>query len=983
MITSVALAAASAGGAFAADAAPAAAAQVQELVVTGSRIPQPNLTSIAPVTSVGSNEVKLTGSARVEDLLNSLPQVVSEQGIHTSNGSPGIATVSLRGLGSNRTLVLIDGRRLVPGDPVVPVADLNFIPDALIDRVEVDTAGASAVYGADAVAGVVNFKMKRNFEGVRLEANYGVSQHNNNNAVAQAANAAKGFVTPKGSIFDGNQVDVTAIIGVNSPDGKGNIEGYVSYRHTNPVQEKARDYSNCNLKASTKGFACSGSGTIPLGQFLVYGPNFSLPPGASSAPAVTLDTANPGNFRPKLDSDVYNFAPLNYYQRPDERYSGGFFAHYDISKQVQAYSEFMFMDDHTVGSAAPSGIFGSTFNIHCNNPLLSANEVQTICGQYGLTPTQSNNSVIILRRNAEGGPRLDDFRHTDYRAVVGLKGDLGNNWHYDVYGQYSAAIFANRYANDISKSRLNNALNAVTDPKTGKTVCASVLDGTDPNCVPYNIWKPGGVTPDQIAYISVPGFKTGQTIEQVVSAAVTGDLGAYGIKSPLAHDGFGVAIGAEYRREKLDDNTDIEFTTGDLEGQGAKTPSTHGAYSVREIFGEARIPLVQDMPFVKALSAELGYRFSNYSSIGDTNAYKISGEWAINDDLRVRGGFNRSVRAPNIVELFTPDSLGLDGSKDFCAGPTPAQTAAQCANSGVTAVQYGHIIANPANQYNGIVGGNPNLKQESANTYSLGVVFNSHRFLPGLTISADYYSIKINNVIQGIGADNILKQCGLTGLAQFCSLVTRAPGTASLWLGTNGFIRDTAQNLGFLKTSGIDFAAGYKTKFSDLGLGDFGGIAIDFLGTYTHDYQVYNGIPNQAVLQCVGVYGTICQGSSTPLGGPAPTFKSKTRLTWSTPYHGLDVSLAWRYMGAVNLDTGQTNLADSHISAYNWFDLAASFRVKDRYTFRAGVNNLFDRDPPIIGSGELPNASIGNGNTFPGAYDNQGRYIFTSVTADF
>jgi len=648
------------------------ATAVAEFVVTGSRIPQPNLNSIAPVTSVANAELKLSGTTRVEDLINSLPQATADQGGNLSNGSTGTADISLRNLGGERTLVLIDGRRLVPGDPIQPFADLNFIPAALIDRIEVDMAGASSVYGSDAVAGVVNFIMKRNFEGVSLDVNSGIYQNNNNNAAAQAANRAAGFPVPTGSVFDGLTTDVTAIIGASLPDDKGNVEAYVSYRHIDPVLQASRDYSACSETIVGAALACRGSETNAGGTFLIYGPGFSVPPGKSSAPAVTLDKANPGNFRPlNTATDLYNFAPLNYYQRSDERYSGGFFAHYDISKQIQAYSEFMFMDDHTESQVAPSGAFGLTFSIPCNDPLLSPQEVNTICGTYGLGPTQANNNVIILRRNVEGGPRQDDLRHTSYRTVIGLKGDLDGNWRYDVYAQYGAAIFAENFLNDVSKIKLARALDVVPDTRTatlGQPVCQSVLDGTDPNCVPWNIFTPGGVTSAATNYINTPGFQEGQTTEQVVSGSINGDLGGYGVKSPLAHDGFGVAFGAEYRRETSELKTDEEFSSGDLAGQGGPTESASGAYDVKELFAELRVPLVEDAPIIKSLNLDLGYRFAHYSSAGDNSTYNITGDWAINDDIRLRGGFNRAVRAPDVFELFTPQHIGDDGASDGCAG---------------------------------------------------------------------------------------------------------------------------------------------------------------------------------------------------------------------------------------------------------------------------------------------------------------------------
>jgi len=971
-----------------------AAAANGELVVTGSRIPQPNLTSIAPVTSVSNAEIKLTGTTRVEDLINSLPQVVAEQGGYLANGASGTATVSLRDLGSVRTLVLIDGRRVVPGDPAFPVPDLNFIPADLIDRVEVDLAGASSVYGSDAVAGVVNFVMKHDFEGLRLDANYGLFQHDNNNSASQAANRAKGFPLPKHDEWDGYTRDVSVIFGANSPDGKGNVEGYISYRSIDPVLQGKRDYSTCTeaLNAAKTGFNCSGSGTAAGGQFLVYGPNFTLPAGASSAPDLTLDTAHPGNFRNFAAADVFNFGALNYFQRPDVRYSGGFFAHYDITPMFKPYAQFMFMDDHTVAQIAPSGAFFVTATIPCSDPLLSANELQAICGQYGLPTgpgsTAVNNSVIVAKRNVEGGNRQDDLRHTDYRAVIGVKGDLGDNWHYDAYYQYGASVLAENYLNDVSKVKILRSLNVVPDPVTGAPVCASFLDGTDKKCVPWNLFTPGGVTPAAAAYLNTPGFQEGQTTEQVLSGSITGDLAPYGLKSPWANDGFGVALGAEYRKETLDFRPDVEFQTGDLAGQGGPINPVSGSFDVKELFGEARIPIVQDAPMFKNLSAELGYRYSHYSSAGNVTAYKITGDWSINDDFRVRGGFNRSVRAPNIDELFTPQGVRLDGNTDGCTTATPVFTAAQCANTGVTAAQYGHLPKNPANQYNGLTGGNPALKPETANTYSVGVVFTPHEFVRGFSASADYFNIKITNVIQGFGADNILDTCATTGAPAFCNLVHRS-NIGSLWLGTNiigaptsGYVIDTNQNGGYLKTSGVDFAANYRFNFHDFGAGELGGISIDFLGTYTHDYQVFSGIPGSKVLQCVGNFGTKCQGTATPQSGPLPSWRHKVRLSWQTPVDGLEISGNWRFIGAVKTDTGITGRADSNIPAFNYFDLAANWRVRDRYTFRLGVNNVFDKAPPIIGSGECPSV-VCSGNTFPQIYDPLGRYLFVGMTADF
>jgi outer membrane receptor protein involved in Fe transport len=985
MITGVALAAVS-GGAALAQSAPmnttggesavgapqGSATKVQEFVVTGSRIPQPNLTSISPVTAVNSQELKLEGTTRVEDLINQLPQVVGSQGAFVSNGSSGTATIDLRGLGAKRNLVLIDGTRLGPGDPGTPVADINFIPAALIDRVDLLTGGASAVYGADAVAGVVNFIMKKDFTGVQLSANYAAYQHNNSDAKSEAANAAADYDAPTGSVYDGQTVDISLIFGANSPDGRGNVEGYVEYRHVDPVTEASRDYSFCSIAVTGQNFSCGGSATAKNATILTYDAAFN-PTGQYQVSPTGVGALVPFTGSP---TQLYNYAPENYFQRDDRRYSGGFFAHYDITPHMTAYAKFMFMDDQSAAQIAESGDFAQTASIPCNNPLLSAAEVNALCviPGYSTAAAPTVGTAIndyLLRRNVEGGPRISDIEHVDYRATVGLKGDLDSNWHFDAYGQFYQSILNSEEQDYLSNAKLVNALDAVPGPN-GTAVCASAT-AVAAGCVPYDPFTPGGVTAAQLAYLEVPGLENGITTESIVEGDLTGDLGAYGVKSPLAKEGVGVSFGADYRGEFLSTSPDEETQLGDLAGSGGKTPPVSGGFNVKEVYAEARIPIVDDMPFVKELTADLGYRYSHYSDVGDTQTYKLSGEWAINDDIRIRGGFNRAVRAPNVDELFTVQSVALDGSADPCSTATPVYTAAQCANTGVSAAQYGHISANPAAQYNGLVGGNPNLKPETANTYTIGVVLTPVDFVKGISLSADYFNIDITNVIQSYGFQNILDDCATTGDAVYCSLVHRAPGNGSLWLQPTGFVVDTLQNLGYLKTSGVDFTFDYRFRFTDFGMPDYGGLTLNFLGTYTNNFD-QEGAPGTPVTSCAGKFGPTC-------GIPQPFFKAKTRLTWMTPIDGLSASVDWRYLGAVNLDTGATDTADSHIPEYSYFDLAAQWRVKDRYTFSVGVNNIFDIQPPVIGAGEL--GGISNANTYPQTYDPLGRYLFASVTAAF
>ncbi|HEX3364767.1 TonB-dependent receptor plug domain-containing protein, partial [Phenylobacterium sp.] len=666
-------------------AAAAGSGEVSEIVVTGTRLPSPNLTSIAPVTTVGNADIKAQGVTRIEDITNSLPQVFAGQGSSITNGSNGTATVNLRGLGSSRTLVLIDGLRLMAGDPQSPrssAADLNFIPAALVERVDVLTGGASATYGADAVAGVVNFIMLKNFEGVRLDAQYSGYQHDNNNSIGQNAlnTAAKTAILPSldavpGNQFGGEGSEVSLVIGANAPDGKGNVTAYATYRQNNAILEGARDFSACTLASTVAaGFGCSGSGTAypaRVGSFLVDPTTFNT-------------------FRPRVATDVFNFGPANFFVRPDERYNLGAFAHYEVAPWADVYMNTMFMDDLSTAQIAAGGIFAATFSVNCANPFLTTQEKGLLVPVGGTaangqtcanTPGGTFTGTISRRLlDAEQTGRLTQFRHQDYRIVIGMKGDLGKNWNYDGYMQYGTVVVNNRQSGNFDTTRINQSLNAITGPN-GTPIC-NPAGNPDAGCVPANIFSSALIGKDAINFLSINSFNSGTSTERIVSLAFTGKLGDYGLKSAWASEGVGVALGAEYRREHLDNVADFLSTNGLVNGNGGAAPPVNGSFDVYELFGEARVPLISDMPFAKDVSLELGYRFSDYSSIGDTNTYKVAGEWEVIDGLRFRAGYNRAVRAPNIGELFAPQNVVLDGNQDPCAGlaANQAANAAKIAN---------------------------------------------------------------------------------------------------------------------------------------------------------------------------------------------------------------------------------------------------------------------------------------------------------------
>ncbi|MHB8286457.1 MAG: TonB-dependent receptor plug domain-containing protein, partial [Caulobacteraceae bacterium] len=682
---------------------------VSEVVVTGSRIRQPNLTSTSPLTVVNQQEFKLSGATNVEDVLNTLPQVFASQSSGVSNGASGTATVNLRNLGDVRTLVLVDGRRVVPGDPSDIAVDLNFIPAALIERVDVVTGGASSIYGSDAVAGVVNFVMQHNFQGVRIDATGGGFEHDNSDSLAQSLTKADGYATPTGSVYGGLRADVTAIVGVNAPDDKGNVTAYLGYRSEAAVTQSPFDYGACTLGETTTSFACSGSGTAASARFLPQtGPNSTATPAISNDLFVDPTTGAVRAYN--ASTDAFNYGPYNYYQRPDTRYTAGAFAHYQVAPQADFYADFMFMDDYTSAAIAPSGVFGQTFTLPCTDPLFTAAEKAALCNAGDTSTT-----VNITRRNVEGGAREDDRRHDEFRSTIGLRGDLNSTWHYDAYAQYSQSVLTEEYVNDVSLSRAQEALSGCTSGNTEQIVAG---------CVPWNIFTPGGVTQAAESYIETPGFEDATLTEQVVHAEMSGNLGDYGVKSPMASDGVGVAFGSEYRRETLNFTTDSEFSSGDLAGQGGPKIGNSGSFDVYELFGEVRIPLVSNKPFIKDLSLDTAYRFSDYSTSGTTNTYSIEANYSPTSDIRFRAGYNRAVRAPNINELFAPQAVATgEFTSDPCAGATPIDSAAQCAHTGVSAAQYGHISANSAGQYNGLTGGNPDLQPEVSDSYTAGIVF--------------------------------------------------------------------------------------------------------------------------------------------------------------------------------------------------------------------------------------------------------------------
>jgi outer membrane receptor protein involved in Fe transport len=974
-----------------------------EIIVTGTRLTTLNEVSVAPITSVSTREIAHTGLARVEDILNTLPMVFPGVNSNLSNAADGTASVNLRGLGPQRTLVLVDGVRLGPGSADGRNwSDLNQIPVALVERIDVLTGGASAVYGADAVAGVVNFIINTHYEGIKVDASYHFNRHNNADQAGVAALVtAAGFQLPPSEVNTAFGKSASVIMGANFADNKGNASAYLTYDNQSATTQSEFDYSACTLGPTPvnppfHALACGGSQVSRGGWFAAI---------ATAGPTLishTVDVAT-GAFRPFVEpNDLYNFGALVFAQLPNERWTAGAFVNYDINPHADVYTNVMYMRNSMSAQIAPSGDFGQTSFIPCADPLLTAQEVATLCTAGNLAANGGNYEVYngkqypglnmyIGRRNVEGGNRITDFRNTAARVVLGVKGSLAGSWTYNVYGQHVVVDEGYSNLNYLGNAQMQQALNVLPGPNG--PVCGGptgpygplVTPGTTftptPACVPWNIWVPNGVTPAALAPMTLPSSQSGSVTEQIVSGSVTGDLARYGAQLPWARQGLEVNLGTEWREEQIDSRPDYQLQTGNLGGGGLPVKPVAGEIRAREIFGEVRVPLATERPLAEDLSLDGGYRYSSYSNGFITQTYKAGLTWAPVRDIRLRGSYQHAVRAPNIGESYTSQQLSTgDVSADPCSGPKPKASVEACELTGVTPGKYGHIVASPFG-YNAFVGGNPALRPESADTYTLGLVLQP-RIAPNLQVSIDYFNIKIDGLISTIGGDVIMNDCIVSvgnpaQSAQFCPLIHR-DSQSSLWLTPAGYISNLNVNIGELSTSGVDINGNYR-----LMLHAAGSLSFTLVGTYLKSLQT-SPVAGLGSYDCAGYYGATC--------ALAPRWRSVFNTTWSTPWRGLDFNLRWRYIGPT--DSDQTSASPflsgtpwpplAHIPAYSYFDLAGTISLNSNLQLRLGINNLADKAPPLaVGYDCVGGAGFCSGNTFPGVYDAAGRLIFVHLTANW
>jgi outer membrane receptor protein involved in Fe transport len=1005
--------------------APAGNDELEEVVVTGSRIASPNATSTSPVQVVTARDIQITGKSDISDIISQLPQNFNNDlGQDLGNRTPGlttaggVATADLRGLGPQRTLVLVNGRRLGQGSPYTfiqsPAPDLDQIPASLVERVEVVTGGASATYGSDAIAGVVNFIMKKDFEGLQVDGQFGENWHQNHNDFAQGLERKFGLTPLTGTSIDGRNRALTITAGANFSDGKGNVTAYFSYLKSDPVRSSDRDFGGCQMNetfdANTGdviGAHCAGSSNSNFFNPLT-GPNANAQvysvSGSQFVPRGSVVTNPPAS---------YNSQPFIYMARGDQRYTAGFMAHAELDPHMQPYAEFGFMNDRTHQEVAPAALFrgsnpndplSGNYNINCSNPLLSAQQAGILCTPAqiaadlaavaaGGRPVTAN--VEIGRRNVEGGVRFSDYEHTNYRAVLGAKGELGTGWSYDAYGQYYYTSFFTSNEKYMNFRAIDNALLATRDAQ-GNVVCLS-----GPPCVPYNIFTEGGVTPAQLDYLYLSGTGFGTTTLRTLHADVTGKLEQYGLQLPTAAEGLAVNVGVEHRNEQVTFKPDGGLASGQLSGFGSAAASIDNSEAVDEAFAELRVPLIQGKAWAKDLVFDTGYRRSQYATSGTVGTYKFELQYAPNDDLRLRASFQHATRAPSIVELYNGALVGLiQLGNDPCAATLDqnnnvvaatrslgdclrtvpaaerAQFTAQYGNGGTTNI----IPQSTLGQLSQQTGGNVALKPETAQSYSYGVTL-TPTALPGFTASVDYYHIKVTDEIGVIPANVVLNNCLDTGDPTYCSQLVRQHNTGSL-TGNNiaggGYIVQKNLNIGAAVISGIDVQGGYK-----LGLGaGLGSLVFSLNGAYLQ-HSTVQPLPGAHSYDCAGLFGSTCQTVS-------PKWHHILRSTWMTPWD-LSASLTWRYLGRVSMDQnsndptlqfaqyGAYDYYNATLPAMNYFDLAATWSPRKNLELRGGINNLLDKDPPLA---TVQIVSGGAANTYS-TYDSMGRQLFIAFTAKF
>lgn len=972
------------GAAFAAMAvspATAQVAEVQELVVTGSRIQVPGLESASPIMTVGAAEIGLQQQPEVEKIIRFLPISVPSDGDAVNNGTAGVSTINLRGLGANRNLILIDGQRVTPYN-VDGEVDVSVIPTAFLERIDIITGGASAVYGSDAISGAINFILKKDFEGVELDTKYSVSGEG-----------------------DGEVVTTSLTFGSNIADGRGNVAMSMNYSKREGVLLGARPLGNLGIVtasgANYQNFldgiqptpapaGCGGPGSVAAGGSTTTVPTRTQITGVGAAAFQFREDGSLG-----ANCGVFNFNPFNYYQTPQERYGATAIGYYELAENVEAYGRVIYSSTNVTQQVAPSGIFGNSFFVPLANPYLTAQAQTTLINAAnaartaGTLPTTSwrdlnNNgvvdtaddlSLVIRRRTGELGARSTQYDNNLFQFTLGLRGQLLDNWNWNVYLQKGQVDRTSISAGYTNTTNFGNALNAVST-----TTCR--VDTA--SCVPINVFGAyGTITPAMAAYSSATAIIS-ETYEQTIfNASVNGELGA--LQSPWATQPVVASVGVEYREEFGRFTPDECWKLAPvscLGGAGGNQLPIAGGFDAHEIFGEMIVPIAMEQPLAHSLGLELGYRFSDYNPTGSYSTWKVGLNYEPFDGLLVRVMRQRAARAPNVGELAAPVITALrNADYDYCSLGNPnaisAELRARCIATGMTAAQVGTVQDIVSGQINTFEGTDlQNLPQaELADTTTVGLVW-SPTFLTALrspVVSIDYYDIEVKDYIDAFSAQETLNGCYVAGINEFCQRIVRVNGDIA---SPGSGVRRFTTNLDYRRAEGIEASVNFGLDLDTVGLSErWGSLAFAWTGNYylTNEFLSSNVTP---VVECVGYYGTQC-------GNPTHKFRFVQRTTWTMG--DLQVSYLWRHLNKVEIEPVQqanTFAAFREIEAYNYIDLAASYAFNDVAKITFSVQNVLEKDPPVLGN-EAATTSANSGNTLPSAYDTLGRIFAVGLNLRF
>jgi len=910
------------------------ASSLEEIVVTGTRIQRPDISASSPVSVYDAEQLNAVNTVNAEEFLRDLPQFSPSVGAQGNNGNDGSASVDLRNLGEERTLVLVDGKRFVPFDSQGYV-DLGMIPSSLIERVEVLTGGASAVYGADAVSGVVNFIFKDDFEGFELDVNHSVTEEG-----------------------DGDTTDFSFTAGTNFADGKGNLVANIGYSTADEITQAQRPFSVFSLDNQ---LTPQGSSTVPRGGVFAGSDAFQF-------------SDSGGEAEPRTDR--FNFNPFNLFQVPQDKVTATALAHYQINDSLKAYARASYANNEIDTIIAPSGTFFFAFNVpYAANPggFLGSSAISRFAA-FDATETggTANNGiadgVLIGRRTVELGPRISQYENEAVQLVTGLEGEFQNGWNWNTFAQYGETTRLQAFINDVSN----------TNVLAGVAGCPA---GSPAGCVPVNLFGLNTITQEQADFIRIDVSESNDTDQVVVGGSVSGDIDSVqlaGADGPLAF-----AAGLEYRDESARNRPDAAYASGDAIGFGASSPITTD-FDVIEYYAEGILPILQGASLAESLTLEAGVRFSDYdyqindfSNSFDTTTWKLQANWAINPSVKLRGGFNRAARTPSIQEAGEPRTSATgDLTTDPCEGTNPLGDPALmqlCIDTGVPANGFNSFTSIISGQVNNFEGGKRDLRPEEADTYTLGVVYTPEG--SPFTFTMDYYDITIDDAIVELPEQDVVDACynfERDANAPFCSRISRNAFGGLIGPLSAG-VDVTVLNVAVLEQKGIDFSAAYSFALA-------GDSAVDL--TINGNYLIDNKTQSTQftnVNDCVGLVGNVCED---------PDHEWRFVQTTSYTNGPLNVQLRWQFLDGLTNDTIALNgapesaFATPRIGSANYFDLTARYSFGDRYELRGGILNLFEEDPPVVGNnygGTLQNS----GNTFPATYDPLGRRYFVGLKAKF